>query len=265
MKHFSLFLFLSAVITAEPAYAGTCTSPAGNEADIIYNQNYHSYQFCNGTSWIAYGGGALCAPASNGYAPTTPSGVGYFVLTKTTYTGNFTGFQNLQAADSDCLTDLTTNTGWKGYATANANGQLIATKVHAFMCNGEYCNNPLPLTTYYFSNANNSLAGGAFFTTDSYGDGPQDSADWGAANYFSGAYTYWSNRNINNGDSIWATTPLCNYNPSCNCSDWSTTFGFGAVGVTTAESHDRWGWGPFGGDEAIACSTSLRLICFVDP
>jgi hypothetical protein len=39
-----------------------CTSPAGNEAAIIYNGDYHTYQFCNGSSWIAYGGAAGVGP-----------------------------------------------------------------------------------------------------------------------------------------------------------------------------------------------------------
>jgi hypothetical protein len=38
-----------------PAYAA-CTKPAGNEQDFIYNGDYRSYQFCNGTNWIVAGG-----------------------------------------------------------------------------------------------------------------------------------------------------------------------------------------------------------------
>src|SRR5262249_13385579 len=44
-------------LAAGPAGAN-CTNPAGTEADIIYNQDYHTYQFCNGSTWIAYGGAA---------------------------------------------------------------------------------------------------------------------------------------------------------------------------------------------------------------
>jgi hypothetical protein len=44
-------------LAAGPTHAGTCSNPAGNEADIKYNADYHTYQYCNGTSWVAYGGG----------------------------------------------------------------------------------------------------------------------------------------------------------------------------------------------------------------
>ena len=37
-------------------------------------------------------------------------------------------------ANAKCYSDLTTNTGWMGYSTANSNGQLIVDKVKAFVC-----------------------------------------------------------------------------------------------------------------------------------
>jgi hypothetical protein len=48
-------MLLMACLAASPAYAG-CSNPTANEADVIYNSSYHTYQFCNGTQWIAYGG-----------------------------------------------------------------------------------------------------------------------------------------------------------------------------------------------------------------
>lgn len=39
-----------------PLYAGTCSNPTGNEADVLYNGDSRTYQFCNGTNWIAEGG-----------------------------------------------------------------------------------------------------------------------------------------------------------------------------------------------------------------
>lgn len=44
-------LMLLACLAAGPVHA-TCSNPRGNEADQIYNYCYHTYQFCNGTSWI---------------------------------------------------------------------------------------------------------------------------------------------------------------------------------------------------------------------
>jgi hypothetical protein len=43
-----------ACLAAGPVYAD-CTSPAGNERDIIYNNGFHTYQFCNGTNWMPFG------------------------------------------------------------------------------------------------------------------------------------------------------------------------------------------------------------------
>jgi len=39
-----------------PLYARTCSNPTGNEADVLYNGDSRTYQFCNGTNWIAEGG-----------------------------------------------------------------------------------------------------------------------------------------------------------------------------------------------------------------
>jgi hypothetical protein len=43
--------------------AGTCSNPTGNEHDIVYNQDYHTYQFCNGTSWVI--AGQIVPPVNN--------------------------------------------------------------------------------------------------------------------------------------------------------------------------------------------------------
>lgn len=36
-------------------HAGTCSNPTGNEADVMYNGDFHTYQFCNGTQWMSEG------------------------------------------------------------------------------------------------------------------------------------------------------------------------------------------------------------------
>ena len=47
-------LLLAACLAAAPAYAG-CSNPTGNEADRIYNSDYQTLQFCNGTNWVPFG------------------------------------------------------------------------------------------------------------------------------------------------------------------------------------------------------------------
>ena len=52
-----ILLFALTCLAAGPARAGTCSNPTGTEHDIVYNQDYHTYQFCNGTTWLSMGGG----------------------------------------------------------------------------------------------------------------------------------------------------------------------------------------------------------------
>jgi len=257
MRRFSLFLFLLvASCFAGPAFGGTCTVPAGNEGDILYNGDYHTYQFCNGTIWQAYGGGATCAAGAAGYSPTTPAGNGYFVLSKSTHNGNFTSLAN---ANATCLTELTTNTGWRGYATANANGQLVAAKVFAFLCAGA-CNNLMPLATYYFANAGNSSAGGGSFTADTNGIGPNDNAHWGAANNFSGTYAYWTQRSyFGSGGTTWPNRQSDN---NCSASTSSSSGITGDIGITYTWNA-RWEVEDQSDDQT--CDKSFYFICIVNP
>ena len=90
----------------------------GNEGDLMYNNDYHLYQFCDGTNWIAMGptsagGGGSSAPTSGlvGYwkldeasgtsaadssgngntATVTPNATGFWVAGKINNAGNFNG------------------------------------------------------------------------------------------------------------------------------------------------------------------------------
>lgn len=51
-----LILFLALLVASHASYAD-CTGPAGKAAEIIYNVDYKVMQYCNGTNWIAMGGG----------------------------------------------------------------------------------------------------------------------------------------------------------------------------------------------------------------
>jgi hypothetical protein len=250
---------LLACLAAGPVYAGTCTSPAGKEGDIKYNNDFHTYQFCNGTSWIAFGPGGCFAPQSGAYQPTIPNDSGYFVLTSTTWNGVL---GDLAGADAKCLTEIgTTYTGWMGYSAANSNGQLISSKVHAFLCDASACNTLMPVTTYYFANAGNSSAGGASFTTDINGIGPNDSADWSAANYFSGTYTYWTD-NLGSTSTAWGTAALGGGSSGgCYGNGWNNSAAYlGYTGMSGYTNASRWTEG-----SAPTCDNSYHLICFVNP
>jgi len=243
---------LLAFLPVAPTYAG-CSNPTGNEKDIIYNNDYHTYEFCDGTRWFSMG-----KPIAGRQGEVS----GYFVMTKTAHNGNFnsTG-DNLNAPDARCLTELTTDPSWKGYSVAKANGQVIAAKVHAFLCTERICNKLIPLTTYYFANAADITAGGASFTTDANGDGPNDSADWSAANYFNGDYLYWTGYRNPQTDSSWADTPSGGGYQCKTTNPWDTetSSARGVYGHSTFANKERW-WA--GND---TCDQPHYLICYVDP
>jgi hypothetical protein len=231
----------------------TASCASTNAGEVIWNGT--AMEYCNGAAWTQF------EPVQSTPVETAPSGSGYFVLSHGTYTGTL-GSGSRAGADSVCLTDITTNTGWQGYSTANSNGQLVAAKVHAFICDSSACNNPMPLTTYYFANAANPAAGGAYFTTNSSGYGPGDSNAWSAANYFSGTYEYWTAR-TEGSSTLWGNVVTSDYR---DCGEW-TGSGSGDTGISTNTDNNRWeidgGYGGSGGYES--CSNSYHLICFVNP
>ena len=191
-------------------------------------------------------------------AAATP-GSGYFVLSHDTWTGNLGG---LAGADAKCLSDLTTYTGWMGYATANSNGQLVAAKVHAFLIDGTYAaKNLMPLATYYFANALDGSKGGASFTTDLALSGPGNASNWSGATFFGASYTYWTDRGNYSGNTLWDTAGYCCGATVMACNNWaSASNGYtGLVGISNSTTSTRWN------STTPTCDNSYHLTCFVDP
>lgn len=252
-------LFAVIFLAAGPARAA-CSNPTGAEQDMKYNLDYHTYQFCNGTNWLAVGATPSMQAAQFSHS-------GYFVLTGTTYTGNLgngtAAIWDPAGPDADCVTELTvTHTGWQGYATANANGQLVADKVHAFLCDSaSSCKQLLPSATYIFANAGDGTAGGATFTTDSNGAGPGDSASWNGLTYFNGDFKYWTGKRTSSGGTKWQST---NATQDCTTTNpWDTgtnakngEYGESAVANTTG---NRWS------AATTTCDQTYHLICYVNP
>ncbi len=253
--------------------SGNCSSPTGSPGQFIYNQDYHTWQYCNGTNWVKFSGGSSM--------PLPTSSDGYFVMSKTTWKGNLGG--SLAAADAKCLTDLTTNTGWRGYPDANSRGILTSGHVHALLCSdqgGQTCNEPSANTTYFFADANNVNHGGANFTTDGTGLGPNDSADWGASDHFGAYYTYWMDRGFSgtNYDTQWGSG---NNSPNNDCGSsaadtWShATNGYSAYVAYTSFVEPNgdnvgsvsrwWDWNGHASNGTATCDQQLNLICYVNP
>jgi hypothetical protein len=168
----------------------------------------------------------------------------------------------LSGADAKCLTDLTTNTGWKGYADANTRGILTSGKVHAFLCEDgapSGCNNLNASTIYYFADANNGSNGGASFTTNGNGVGPNDSADWSAADHFGSSYSYWAVR-ASGTSTAWGTTYAFTGNSCANSWNTGTNAVSGKIGASGNTDSTRWQAGGL-----PTCDNTEHLICYVNP
>src|ERR1700674_1587356 len=49
-----------------PAAYAACASPVGTAGEMIYNADYSTVQFCDGTTWMAMGGGGSTTDARIG-------------------------------------------------------------------------------------------------------------------------------------------------------------------------------------------------------
>jgi hypothetical protein len=241
----------------------TCNSSV--EGTIRYNYTSHAMEYCNSTAWVP-----LISTQSNP-APTAPAGSGYFVLSVSTWNGNLGG---IAGADAKCVTELTTNTGWMGYSDASSRGLLNSSHIHAFLTSvSGASNNLMPLTKYYYASAQSSLYGGAYFTTDSNGQGPGDSVAWSAANRFGSSAVFWASRGdasgCGNATSFGTSSYSCSVRPS-NCQTWTSSLSsdIGGVGNTASTSNARWGGYASGSTANFAqdtCDTALPIVCFVNP
>ena len=234
---------------------GGCSNPAQIEGAVFYSSDYHTYQYCNGTNWVKFSGGSS--------VPLPTSSDGYFVMSKSTWTGNLGG--SFAAADALCLTDLSTNTGWKGYADANTRGLLTSTNVHAFLCeksNG--CSMLSPSTSFFFADANNSSHGGALFHTDNLARGPNNSANWSDGDHFGAAYTYWSQRTNWAGNTFWDQNGWDSGSTDCGVSGYWNNATSGQTGsASNANNTDASRW--YYNGLSPTCDTQEHLICYVNP
>lgn len=229
--------------------AASCTST--NAGEIKYTGG--TYSTCDGQGWVTL-------------KPQVP---GYFVLSKSTWNGNLGG---IDGANAKCLTELTTNTGWMGYATANARGLLTSAHVIAYLCDTVMsaagpCQSLEPMTTYAFANANNATDGGATFTTDGGGEAGGDSANWSGSTYFGGSYTYWTARYVYDNSNIRAGNISAsgggNGEGACTvgASSWTSSSAgdSGDSGQSNNTNINRW---------VVAsptCNNLQNLICAVNP
>lgn len=232
----------------------TCNSSA--EGALRYNSVSKSMQFCDGTAWTQ------TAQVQGTTPPTVPTDAGYFVLTETRWNGNLGG---ISGADAKCLTELTTNTDWMGYADANSRGILTPHKVRAFLL----WSSPLPLTTYNFATVGNAGYGGSSFTADSDTNVDMGNASaWSSSDKFGVSALYWGHRRGNtgcdfNGVTGWRneSSLYCSSTPSASCTSWTSNANgdTGRTGDTGGVGNYRWSGG------SSTCDIPRRLVCLVNP
>jgi len=218
------------------------------EGAVRYDSTTKVMRYCDGSQWRSMISTQLNQP------PTAPPGTGYFVLTQTTYNGNRGG---LAGANANCLTELTTNTNWRGYTSALAAGQLTSSNVSAFLCASGICQNPIPAATYTFARVGDGSAGGATFVADASGLGPGDTSNWAAANYFSGNFEYLTGRAAGGSTTLFPNTE------EFSCNSWTGSSAGESVraGSSNTVNQSRWSVN----NPANNCGQTRRLICMVSP
>jgi hypothetical protein len=233
---------------------GTCDS---SHAGLI-QWSSPNFQVCNGAAWSS----VLFPVTAPAY--TSPPNNGYFVLTASTWNGNLSsgGYSGTVGADALCYTELTsTYTSWKGYSTANSNGQLVANKIHAFVAAndlGPTNANLVPNATYAFAYAADGTKGGATFTTDSSGLGPNDSNNWSGSTYFGASYSYWTGR-LANTSTTWGGASAGTAN-LCTAFSVGTSSVNGIIGSSNNTNNFRWN-----SSSTTTCDNMEHIICAIDP
>lgn len=251
-------------------------SPTATACSVQGEVTYRTdeLQFCNGTNWIGASGtttGTSCAGTASGtmtydvgadyikwcdgttWKTTRSANKGFFVYSGSfIYNGNLGG---LSGANATCLSLLQTY-NFKDKASA----QIDSSRVFAFLCDSTTCNNLLPSTKYFFAQVNDTVGGGASFTTNASGQGPNDSTNnWASSTFFNASsnYFYYSGR-LSSSSSLWATTP----DTSFNCSGFtSNSSGFiGRAGNVNSTNNARWTSG-----NQPTCNLNRALICYVNP
>ncbi|MAE50535.1 MAG: hypothetical protein CMH27_01865 [Micavibrio sp.] len=256
----------TATITV-PGDPDPCT-PA-KAGSLRYDSVDKTLDLCHDSAWIP-----LIASNEAGDTPTALTGDGYFVITDGTWSGDLAAAAGGDYATNDyiensqelgdklCLDDLTAN-NWMGKADATARGLLNAAHVKAFLCSRFTCNNALPSVTYYFAVSGELASGGASFTVDSDGIGPNDSANWSGATYFNGNKEYWVNRQADSATQ-WRNNPhgqadkaRCEFSPGWTSIEAGSG---GGIGQSNTTNNDRWDAGN-GND----CNVARYLVCMVHP
>jgi len=193
------------------------------------------------------------------------------VLSAGTYNGNLGG---LSGANALCLTDLQQHS-WLGKANYPT---LSSSNVFALLCDSSNCNNLLPSTSYYLASSGNVFYGGAQFTTDSFGRGPDltgGNYGWSGSNALGRNVFWWSNLGGYNqttnasGNPLWSSGPWDYYGSPAtdSCSNWTTSSAssYGNTGDTAYGPASYQLFESTLSNGQYSCNNSEYLLCYVNP
>jgi hypothetical protein len=165
-------------------------------------------------------------------------------------------FDGRGGADGLCL-DALLRASWQGRDEARSRGLLEPDRVRAWLCDASGCTNGRASTGYVFASTFSESVGGAAFTTDGAGLGPNDASPWSGADYFGTSEDYWTGRAPGGQNDVWSDTP------ELHCDSWSTTqasAGGATRGVPNQADDRRWSNGSRG------CNAGgVELVCLVHP
>lgn len=269
MRLFFLILLLLApsLAVAQSISPGSACSTSGDTAMSSGSNSNIGLLYCNGSTWVsssvvATGSVTTCDSTTagtfklNGSTLQFCNGSSWGSIAKQALKGNFVAlldvgryqsdFGSLAGANALCRSQLAAK-GWWGKPTT-----LDTNKVFAFLCDSTSCNNLQPNTTYYFGAAFYPNIGGASFTTDSSGNGPNNTESWADSSHFINDNLYFFGRNSASA-SAWTSSPS-----SYTCNNWGT--GSGAYGAYLRRPNSSGSV-----DVVYDCSTPAYLICFVNP
>lgn len=162
MKQFSAsprlwpYLLFALIFIAAGSARADCTGPAGTEKQMVYNNDYHTYVFCNGTNWMSMTGGGPGSGAMSLISTQTASASASLQFTNlpTSYNTLFLNCTSIVPATNGASFDLEFGEGptptWKATSynengtysgSAGTSGSTSATNQSAFGIIGIMTNN----------------------------------------------------------------------------------------------------------------------------
>ena len=172
-----------------------CTNPADPESTVIYNTDYHKLQYCNGTQWIAAGGGSNGGMTLISTQTASSSASLQFTSLPTTYNTLFLNCTGLLGSSGGAI--LYWQVGEGATPTWETGAHYTATNIYA---NGGTPASVSTTTGTDLTNAGNNLNATTPISSKMYIDNSGSSSAYKVATYqqalggyIASGFGYWNN------------------------------------------------------------------------